>query len=250
MFNCEFCGKLFKSKWHLTEHSRVHTGDKPYSCEICGKTFAVSANYKRHHNTLHIGRKKQKHGVKHFKCDVCEKFLRSKWHLANHIRIHTGDKPYSCEICGKSFTEKNSLKRHQLTYNHGRHKQKHGMQQFNCDVCQNTFGSKRHLTAHVRIHTDDKPYRCEICGRSFTENRSLKRHHITLHRGRHKQKHGIKQFKCDVCQKSFRSIWHLTTHVRIHIGDQPFSCEICGRSFTENSGLKRHRDIHTGEFKL
>ena len=34
-FPCEICGKAFKQKHHLINHTSIHTGEKPYACDLC-----------------------------------------------------------------------------------------------------------------------------------------------------------------------------------------------------------------------
>ncbi|KAL9980824.1 hypothetical protein ACROYT_G009462 [Oculina patagonica] len=38
-YACQVCGKAFKRKHHLQEHSYIHSDDKPYKCDTCSKTF-------------------------------------------------------------------------------------------------------------------------------------------------------------------------------------------------------------------
>ena len=44
------CSKAFKHKHHLQEHTRLHTGERPYQCDVCFKTFSHSGSFSQHKN--------------------------------------------------------------------------------------------------------------------------------------------------------------------------------------------------------
>uniref|UniRef100_A0A3P9M418 C2H2-type domain-containing protein n=1 Tax=Oryzias latipes TaxID=8090 RepID=A0A3P9M418_ORYLA len=75
---------------------------------------------------------------------------------------------FSCSICGKGFTQKQTLDTHIRFHNKER--------RFLCQVCGKGFMQEVDLKRHILIHTGEKPYICSVCGKSFQAKRSLNGH--------------------------------------------------------------------------
>lgn len=49
-------------------------------------------------------------------CILCKKMFASPSHLNIHMRVHTGDRPFACEVCDVKFNTKGNLKRHMIKH--------------------------------------------------------------------------------------------------------------------------------------
>ncbi|XP_044269423.1 zinc finger protein 2-like isoform X1 [Tribolium madens] len=83
-----------------------------------------------------------------------------------------------------------------------------------------------------------KKYKCPHCDVGFSNNGQLKGH-IRIHTGE-------RPFKCDEkdCGKTFTRNEELTRHKRIHSGLRPFPCTHCGKRFGRKDHLKKHSRTH------
>ncbi|KOC67315.1 Zinc finger protein 484 [Habropoda laboriosa] len=197
----------------------------PKVCAHCGKQYRT--NYKlQEHMRKHTGEKP-------FQCVTCEKAFRSKIGLAQHTATHTGQFDYNCSTCGKGFQSKSYLVLHQRVHS--------DLKPFPCNTCGQHFKTKQSLLDHQNRHLGVKPYVCEICGRGFI-TKGLCKSHQKIHSGMDNR-----QYPCVVCNKMFVSKSYLNTHLRIHTGEKPYLCEVCGKGFLTRVDLKIHSTMHTGE---
>ncbi|XP_062570465.1 zinc finger protein 235-like [Saccostrea cucullata] len=230
---CNFCGKANA----LSSFLRLsYTRNKQLACDKCLKT---------NNSKYHLKKYQKKREPERFPCDVCGKILKRKWKLEDHMRLHSGERPYPCETCGRRFYSQMARSRHMDTHNSSRKRL--------CEICGKfiKWGSslRLHQIRH-RIHDNvstkersdiaDIPYVCEFCGKGFCKKSPYEKHKINKHERKKKvKKTPDGRMICDTCGKSFSCSSTYRRHIALHTGKMKVTCEMCNMVMHKKS-LKRH----------
>ncbi|KAM9546691.1 zinc finger protein 131 isoform 1-T3 [Salvelinus alpinus] len=187
MFRCNKCDRSFRLYYHLKQHMRAHVAalDKPHVCCHCGKAYMREAALKQHLNTLHYEAEElsrsQSQKKKMHMCDYCDKQFDHFGHFKEHLRKHTGEKPFECPDCHERFARNSTLKCHMAACQNGAGAKKGRKKVYECQVCSSVFNSWELFKDHLTTHTGEKPNHCTMCDIWFTQPHDLRRHLRELH---------------------------------------------------------------------
>lgn len=165
--SCNICKQVYKNKFTLRIHMKMHVGSAPFLCSNCGREFFVHSSYTFHQKRCSMLEKP-------FSCQTCSYRTYEECKLRYHETVHTGEKPFICEFCAMRFRMKSTLIRHRNIHT----KEK----SFKCEFCERVFNKLENLKQHRRLHTGEKPYTCSYCGQKFTHYLYHKNHlkkHVT-----------------------------------------------------------------------
>ncbi|CAK1549233.1 unnamed protein product [Leptosia nina] len=251
---CKDCMKVYPTLSNLRNHFiRVHA-PKNFECPSCKRCFGSPALLETHQNDSHVSlicsdcgktfnnrHTLKMHEISHYLkiiCKDCGRVYRSQSTYKKHLdlnicgqmtRASPANAKYTCDHCGKKYTQKVSLRVH-IQHEHGNYKS------HECKWCNKRFWAKSRLKAHIVKHTQEKKFPCTICGSKFVTRETLL-YHTRSHTGE-------KPYKCTYCDQTFVSAARKADHLKRHHTNLIFQCSMCKIKYTTKVCLENHIKTH------
>ncbi|KAF9415751.1 hypothetical protein HW555_006721 [Spodoptera exigua] len=162
---CKLCHKILANRMTYDHHMQRHSNCR-FICDQCGKGFPVLTELHMHQVA--------RHGVgPYLQCDHCPYKAPRKLNLIEHLRLHTGERPFTCDKCGLTFRRRAIWRNHLVC---------HMEKQYQCTYCPRKFYRQASMLAHCNnVHERVYMYMCSICSVTYTKTETVKRHMAVKH---------------------------------------------------------------------
>uniref|UniRef100_A0A672NF83 Zinc finger protein 341-like n=1 Tax=Sinocyclocheilus grahami TaxID=75366 RepID=A0A672NF83_SINGR len=192
------------------------------------------------------------------KCNYCEKVFTKNFDLQQHIRSHTGEKPFQCIVCGRAFAQKSNVKKHMQTHKvwpAGVHSTASRMpitvrvlplntieeQDAEVQEIQGSAEGKQSsgTNQNKQIILIDSSYQCQFCSVKFSTYFQLKSH-MTQHKNE-------QVYRCVVksCSQTFQKLDQFLEHIHTHQEQLTYRCHQCSKVFPSLFELGLHQYSHS-----
>ncbi|TBU19249.1 hypothetical protein CWI42_031250 [Ordospora colligata] len=140
---------------------------------------------------------------------------------------------FCCNVqgCGKTFKRAAKLNDHLNTHSKER--------PYKCDMCEKTYMKNSHLSVHKKSHFSPE-FKCSKCGYTCHTKDRLCRHKTTC-----------VHYECSICKKTYKKHAWFESHVKSHHikvfnhEKKIYACQYCRFEFSKKSNLSTHvRSVH------
>lgn len=185
---------------------------------------------------------------KAFICESCQKSFTTKKLLRMHFnQFHLGKLPFKCDFCYTDF-----LTRAEYESCSKGHMQEAEMNK--SITLQDLANESPHQTepeAQVQPAENGK-FVCNICTCVFNSSSGLLRHKVRKHNHKNKKKYfikGMKNARCDICNRDFSTTSYLQLHKKLHLRDDfGYKYKVFGKSkYGETDGEDKKEDEDNDE---
>ena len=237
-YMCHVCGRGFKHRHVLHQHSLVHTDLKPYACEFCDFRGRQKASLWRHRQKHlaamgkgYVPPNKDLFGPDDIFADSPDASPFTKQDGDSQGPVFPGGEDDDDDLPddGLLLAEEYAEEGEEEAVSGGE-----DMEEFAEEVA--TENDKQE--AHV-VPTADGQYACSLCGNVLASKMSCQRHVLSHRTG--------KCYKCQVCGYQTAYSFALQRHIRIHTGERPYSCDKCDKTFKQSGSLLWHKRNHHNE---